>query len=195
MDTINERNSNPIEEMTNVAQKFLSLTLWGFEKSYHSEKLGKLIYDSEICRVSFLWGGWDPLSGKSINIQYGRLHASNEKAKMIWMGEECHCWHRFEHALHFLDGRTSIDAVRLNFSHPIIDEFYKPEFREKFRYNQPEWLARMHEVVWQHYGKRFFELFDLRRPNLWQQYQLFLKEYYDLDGRIPGIKPSLDKVC
>ncbi len=44
--------------------------------------------------------------GNSISIYYGRLHAPNEETTMIWNGEECHCWHRFELALHFLDGRT-----------------------------------------------------------------------------------------
>jgi hypothetical protein len=195
MSTTDERNINTVEEMIRIAQSFLNLELWGFKESYHAENPGKLIYDSTTCRVSLIWGGWDPLGGNNINIRYGRLHAPNEKATMIWTGEECHCWHRFEHVLHFLDGRAPADAVKLSFSHPITDSFYESEFRQKFHRRQPEWLARMHAVVWQHYDKRFFELFDLHRPDLWQQYQQFLKRYYDLEGRIPGIKPSLDKVC
>ncbi len=195
MSTMDERDVNPIEEMTRVAQGFLDLNHWGFKESYHSNKLGNLIYDSKWCRVSFVWGGWDPLGGNSISIHYGRLHALSEKATMIWNGEECYCWHRFEHALHFLDGRTPIDAAKLNFSHPITDPFYEVELRQKFHRRQPEWLAQMNAKMWEHYGKEFFELFDLRHPDLWEQYQHFLKEYYDIEGRIPEIKPSLDKVC
>jgi len=195
MDAVDERDVDPIWEMTRVSQSFLDLALWGFRQSYQSGKTGNLIYDSEICRVNFVWGGWDYGGGNSISIYYGRLHAPNEEATMIWNGEECHCWHRFEQALHFLDGHTPADAVKLNFSHSITAPYYEAEFRQNFHRRQPEWLTRMHAAVWEHYGKRFFELFDLRRPDLWQQYRQFLKEYYDIEGRIPAIKPPLDKVC
>lgn len=195
MSTVDERNVDPIEEMTRLAENFLPLALWDFRESFHSAKPGDLIYDSEWCRLNLIWGGWDYIGGNTISIYYGRLHAPNEKAKMIWNGEECNCWHRFEHALHFLDGRTSADAAKLNYSHPITGPFYESEFRQQFRRRQPEWLARIHATVWQHYGKQFFELFDLRRPDLWDQYRQFLKEFYDIKGRSPAIKPSLDKVC
>ena len=114
---------------------------------------------------------------------------------MIWNGEECYCWHGFEHALHFLDGRAPADAAKLNYSHPITDPFYEAEFRQKFHRRQPEWLVQMHATIWQHYGKQLFELFDLRQPVLWEQFRQFLKEFYDIKGRSPAIKPSLDKVC
>jgi hypothetical protein len=84
---------------------------------------------------------------------------------------------------------------KLNLSHPITDPFYEAEFRQKFHRGQPEWLARMHAMMWERYGKKFFELFDLRHPDLWERYRQFLKEYYDIEGRIPEIRPSLDKVC
>ena len=195
MSKIDERNVDPIQEMTRLAENFLHLALWNFKENFHSAKLGNLIFDSEWCRVSLIWGGWDYLGGNNIHIRYGRLHAPNEEATMIWNGEECRCWHDFDYALHFLDGRAPADAVKLNYSHPITDPFYEAEFRQKFHHRQPEWLAQMHMTIWQHYGKRLFELFDLRRPDLWQQYRQFLKEVYDIEGRIPEIKPSLDKVC
>lgn len=195
MSTMDERDVSPIEEMTRVAQGFLDLARWGFKESYLSSKTGNLIYDSKQCRISLVWGGWDPLGGNSISIYYGRLHAPNEEATMTWKGEECYCWHRFEHALHFLDERTPAEAAKLNFSHPIANPFYEDEFRREFHRRQLEWLARMHAVVWEHYGKRFFELFDLHNPDLWERYRQFLKEYYDIEGRIPEIKPSMDKVC
>src|SRR5687768_1285911 len=170
MSLVDERNVDPIQEMTRLAENFLHLALWNFKENFHSAKLGNLIFDSEWCRVSLIWGGWDYLGGNTIHIRYGRLHAPNEKATMIWNGEECRCWHDFDYALHFLDGRAPVDAVKLNYSHPITDPFYEAEFRQKFHHRQPEWLAQMHMTIWQHYGKRLFELFDLRRPDLWQQY-------------------------
>lgn len=195
MSTNDEKNVDPIQEMIHVAQTFLDLDRWGFKESYSAAKSENLIYNSELCRVNLIWGGWDPMGGNSINIRYGRLHAPNEKATMIWNGEECHCWHRFEHALHFLDGRTPIEAAKMDFSHTLTDPFYELETRQKFRRRQPEWLALMHNAVWESYGKQFFELFDLRRVEMWNQYMQFLKAVYDIKGRNPNIEPPLDKVC
>lgn len=195
MSIVDDRAVDPIGEMARVSHGFLDLAGWGFKESYRSAKSGRLIYNSEWCRLNFSWGGWDPVGGNSIHIRYGRLHAPNEKIIMIWNGDECRCWHRFEHALHFLDGRLPVDAVKLNFSHPLTDPFYEAEFRQKFDRRQPEWLARMHAAVWKHYGRRLLELFDLRHPDLWEQYQQFLSEFYDIEGRIPEIQPPMDKVC
>ncbi len=75
MSTVDERSVDPIEEMTRVAGSFLDLALWGFKESYRSAKPEELIYDSEWCRISLIWEGWDPLDGNSMNIRYGRLHA------------------------------------------------------------------------------------------------------------------------
>jgi hypothetical protein len=195
MSTDDEKNVDPIHEITRIAQNFLDLGLWGFKESYRSAKSGNLIYDSEWCRVNLLWGGWDYGVGNSMHIRYGRLHASNEETTIIWNDEECRCWHRVEHALHFLDERPPAEAASLNYSHSLTSPFYEEEFQQKFYRRQPEWLAQMHVTIWQHYGKRFFELFDLRQPNLWEHYRQFLKEVYDIKGRSPRIKPPLDKVC
>lgn len=135
------------------------------------------------------------MGGNTISVYYGRLHAHNELTTMIWNGEECHCWHRIEHILHFLDGRTPFDAAKLNFSHSITKSFYEEEFRQRFYRRQPEWLLKMHAMIWQAYGERLFEFLDLHRPNTWVQYQQFLKEFYDIKGRSRAIKPPLDKVC
>lgn len=192
-----ERNVDPVQEMTRIARHALDLTSWGFKESFRASKPAKLIYNSESCRLSLIWGGWDYSGGNSIHIRYGRLHAPNEGTTMIWNGEECHCWHRFELALHFLDGHTPEYASKTMYTHSLIEQYKNSELGQSFtgKRRQPEWLAQMHTTIWPHYGKRFFELFDLRRPDLWQQYQQFLKEVYDIEGRFPEIQPSLDKVC
>ena len=195
MSATDERKVDPIQEMVCVAQSFLDLSSWGFTESYRSAKSGNLIYDSELCRLNLVWGGWDYGGGNIISIYYGRLHAPNEEPTMMWHGEECRCWHDVDYALHFLDKRTPVDAAKFSYSHPITDPFYEEEFRKSFSRRQPEWLAQMHAAIWRYYGKRFFELFDLRRTDLWGQYQHFLKEVYDMKGRRPHTKPPLDKVC
>ena len=192
-----ERKVDPIQEMNRIAQSSLGLGQWGFKESFRNSKPEKLIYDSEWCRISLIWGGWDPLGGNSISIYYGRLHAPDENATMIWNGEECHCWHRIELVLHFLGGHSAEDAAKNIYTHPLIEQYKHSELGQslKGKRRQPEWLAQKHVVLWQHYGKRIFELFDLRRPDLWEQYQQFLKEVYDIKGRSLRIKPPLDKVC
>jgi hypothetical protein len=192
-----ERNIDPIQEMTRVAQSFLDLTLWGFKESYRSAKSGNLIYDSEWCRVNLVWGGWDYRAGNSINMYYGRLHAPNEETIILLNDEQCHCWHRLELALHFLDGRMPEYASKTIYTHGLIEQYKQSELGRSLagQRHQPEWLARMHATIWRHYGKQFFELFDLRRPDLWEGYQQFLKKVYDISGRNPRIKPPLDKVC
>jgi hypothetical protein len=192
-----ERNIDPIEEMSRIAKSFLHLESWKFSESYRSSESKKLIFDSEWCRLNLIWGGWDTLGGNSISIHYGRLHASNEQATMIWYGEECHCWHRFELALHFLDKETPESASKSIYTHSLIEQYKRSELGQSLtgKRRQPEWLALKHATIWQHYGQRLFELFDLGRPDLWEKYRQFLKEVYDIKGRSPRIKPPLDKVC
>jgi hypothetical protein len=195
MKTNDEQNADPIEDMNQIAQIFLDVNTWGFKESYRILKPGKLIFNSEWCRLNLIWNGWDYLGGNTISILYGRLHALNDKATMVWNNEECHCWHDINHALHFLDGRSPRDTTKVIYSHPLTDPFYEDEVQEQFDRRQPEWLAKIHVTIWQHYSKSFFELFDLRRPDLWEQYRQFLKEFYDIKGRNLAIKPPLDKVC
>ena len=191
--SLDERAVNPIREMSRIAVDILSLPARGFKESFRSIKWPQtLIYDSEWCRIRLDWDGWDYMVGNSIQIQYGRLHAPDDEAIMVWNDEICHCWHRLNYALHFLDGSSPAQAAEMRNSTPITKPFYLDEIRERFDRRQPEWLAQMHLTIWQHYDKRLFELFDLRQPELWRKYRDFLKNVYDIEGRIPYIDPPLD---
>ena len=196
----NERIEDPCEEMARLAQSFLPLKQWGFIESYRSKKDERLIHTSQWCRVKFVWSGWEIDSGNTISIYYGRLHAPDDKIRVIWNGEECHCWHSLMGTgavLDFLDGLTSQEsAVRNNFP-PIIEQFRHSEVWQNLsgKRREPELAIKMHAAVWNHYKIRLFELFDLRRPDLWEKYRHFMKDLYDIKGRSPNIKPSLDKVC
>lgn len=188
-----ERDIDPIQEMLRIVDNFSNIKEWNFNESFRSGN--KLIYDSKWCRMNIVWGGWDPMGGNSISIYYGRLHAPNEKATMVWEGETCHTWHDFMLALYFLDETLPVEAVKMKSSHQLVDKYYAEEFLKNYHRRQPEWLMKMHMDIWGYYGIRFFELFDLRRPDLWTNYRFFLKEFYDLKGRRKSIIPSLDKVC
>ena len=197
MSSTNEKNVDPVQIMARIAQNYLDVGSWGFKESFRTSQPGKLIYDSEWCRLNLVWGGWDPLGGNSMSIYYGRLHAPNEGTTMMWYGERCYCWHRFELALHLLDGKPPEEASRMIYTHRLIEEYKRSEIGKSLtgKQHQPEWLAEMHRTIWHHYGRRLLELFDLRRPDLWQQYQQFIKSVYDIEGRFPEIEPPLDKVC
>lgn len=195
MKTVDERNVDPMQEMLRLAQNFSAINTWGFKESYRSVKDKRLIFTSEWCHIKLVWGGWDYGSGNTISIHYGRMHAPSENVTMIWNGEECHAWHDFGLALLFLDGFSASKATEMNYSTPLTNKFFEEEIRQKFYRRQPEWLMTMHMEVWEHYGKNFFELFDLRQPNLWERYRQFLKEFYDIEGRSSFIKPPMDKVC
>ena len=192
---IDERNVDPIEEMLKVVNDFSKIKEWKFSESFRSISEKKLIYDSEWCRINIIFLGWDPMGGNSISIYYGRHHAPNETATMVWEGEECHTWHDFIPALYFLDGILPAEAAKMKASHQLTDKYYDEEFLKTYHRRQPEWLMKMHMDIWDHYGVRFFELFDLRQPVIWSNYRVFLKEYYDIKGRRKSIVPSMDKVC
>jgi hypothetical protein len=194
-----ERIDDPCGEMAHLAERFLPLKKWGFDETYRSSKDGRLILNSQWCRVKFLWSGWEAQVGNSINIFYGRLHASNDHQVMAWNKEDCYCWHGLtgREVLNFLDGLSPQEAVFQKGFPQIIMQFRKSELWKNLagKRCQPELTVKMNAVVWEYYGTRLFELFDLRRSDLWEQYRKFLKEYYDIKGRNPNINPSLDKAC
>lgn len=195
-----ERVEDPCSYMAYLAEAFLSLRRWGFVESYRSNEEGRLIYDSEWCRVKFVWGGWEMYSGNTISIYYGRLHASNDKVTIAYKGEECYCWHSLggiAAVFDFLDGLTPQESVKRKGFSQIIEQLRQSELWQSLagKRRDPELAIRMEAVVWENYGSHLFELFDLRHPTLWAQYRQFVTDVYDIKGRNPNIKPSPDKVC
>lgn len=118
---------------------------------------------------------------------------------MIWMGEECYCWHRVNEALNFLDGLSPKETKEQLYVHGrwprVMEEFRQSEIGKNLESNHPEWLTRMHAAVWEHYGQRLFELFSLRRPGTWHNYSRFIKEYYEIKGIHSDIIPFQYKIC
>lgn len=197
--TDNEQYQGQCQEMVQLATAFLPLEFWNFHLSARiPQTYSIVIYDSDWCRVKFMWHGKELYVGNTIGIYYGRLHALNDNTIMIWNNEVCHCWHRIENALRFLDGMSPREAVEDSNRRPrIMEQFQQSELGKSLTgvRRQPEWLMRMHAAVWKHYGQPLFELFDLRRPDLWEQYTLFISEFYEIKGLIPDITPAEDKIC
>ncbi|GAB4505836.1 MAG: hypothetical protein Fur0043_28360 [Anaerolineales bacterium] len=95
---------------------------------------------------------------------------------MLWEGEKCKCW------LHpSLD--SLLEFINVNFklqkpSYSNLRESFQGEFRDNIHLS----LAFEAEI-WKHYTPELFYLFDLRRPELWEQYRAWLKVRYIAEGR------------
>jgi hypothetical protein len=160
-------------------EQCLNFKRWGFQMTFYgvSTKFPpSVIYDSEWCRVRFLIPIPDWRDREStIHIRYGRLHAPNDEELILNDGEYCYCWHDIGLALEFLELVAPQQAANKNFASQSVIKGFMDSIDPNL--HQLEWLTKTHALIWDHYGKRFFELFDLRTPNLWKQYDEFVKEF------------------
>jgi hypothetical protein len=186
-------------EFIQMLKGCMNFDRWGFKQTFYGTTTDfspSVIYSSEKCRVMFLWHKGDVRDGyATITIRYARLHATVNHKFMLWNGQKFHCWHYVDLALSFLDDLSPHEAVEKQSKWPnVMQQFI--ELNKKQNFSQVEWKARMHAFVWEHYGNRLFDLFDLRRPDLWEQYKLFVREYYRLD---PGVfnpnSPPPENIC
>jgi hypothetical protein len=192
-------SQDKLQVLRGLVEGYVPLVKWGYKQSVQfpgtpRNPLAYAIYDSEACRVKFAldYSG----NGRKLDLRvfYGRSHAPDGVSVMQWNGKDCYCWHNFEMALLFLDDISAEEAVRRRGSSPLgVQKFL--ELGLTGLIEQPEWLARMHATVWEYYGNRLFQLFDLRHPRAWNQFAQFVSDYYDILGRNPVHDPSLDQVC
>jgi hypothetical protein len=190
-------------EMASLAESILNLEKRGFHEDERLEELDNskvpsIIYKSQICKVKISFNEWHPPHQSkeyNINFYYGRLNAPNSKMTTNWKNEECHCWHGVAKVLHFLDNATPEYTAKNLLSHDLIKEYSKLISFNSISHNLPEWEIRKQAYIWEKYIPQLFDLFDANRTDLWESYQLFLKNVYDIKGRPSFIKPSMDKVC
>lgn len=173
---------------------------WGFQESYlhfYPYHSAYIIYDSEWCRVKFDINSGDLLRGYGMRVRYGRKHAPNTVSTMLWNGEECWCWHEIPEALMFLDGfspQETVDEYRAKGRWG----FMEAEITQKTN-SRLESDAKIHALIWKKYGRRLFELFDLRHSELWNQYVSFFAKYQKLSGSMAihsdSPVPDKDRIC
>jgi hypothetical protein len=204
------RNYNKTESGEDVGKALLNLieenlgtNLWNFRltfKKFVKTSHIKIIYDSEWCRMKFMFSRMRFPDTDELSIEYGRLHAPNEEPFMMWNGEECRCWHNVLVPIRFLDGLTPTDAFKQVMADKqlpsVVRNFRESEFGENlFNEYPPKAAIVMQSVLWKHYGRKLFELFDLRHPDLWDDYRKFLKEYYRLLDMKANYGPPYENVC
>ncbi len=169
------------EYILEVASQYLPLQDFGFHETYRDE-YHTVILDSEWCRVRFFANWESDYSGQPIRyylmVFYGRLHAQNESFTMSWQGETCKCWlyPSFDHILEFLNG-TFFQSQK-----PSYAELRKEGSSVRLEDSIHQSLY-FESKIWKHYAPELFYLFDLRRPELWEQYRAWLKEKYIAEGR------------
>jgi hypothetical protein len=168
-----------IDILSSTIEKIMPLQKWGFTESARITGWDfAIIYNSPFCRVKFYIHP-DRFEDE-FYVSYARLHAPDNERSMMWHGEEYYCWYinpQIKAAIKFFDGYSPQEALAKPF--PQISEDYVASMEGK---NLP-WLEKdigLEALIWETYGERLFELFDLRRPSLWERYMVFLKEYYVL---------------
>jgi hypothetical protein len=169
---------------------------WGFQMIYSgsvSNAHPTIVYESRICRVRFIWEVPDMRSrSEIIYILYGRLHAPVFQEVMDWNGEKCYCWHDVDKVLNFLDGLAPHEASNT----PVFKRNFN-EANKNRGWRPSEMQAQRQAAIWERYGQRLFDIFDLNHPDLWQQYADFVKEHFSNGIIWPGNSeyPPLHKIC
>jgi len=183
-----------IPAVTNLIAHSLPLQDWGFTESAKTDST--IIYNSQWCRIKFVIE--KDITEDHLHIYYGRLHASDNEQIMEWNGRKCYCWYHhadIKIALEFLDGVSPQNAYKWRRQPlPLFESYFNSEFAKSID-NAEERYLKLHAMIWEHYGTRFFELFDLRRPDLWEKYTQFIKEFYKIKGLNPDVIPSRDQIC
>lgn len=185
-------------DCVSLIHQHLDLEKWGFHQTHVSQRYEypherpQIIYDSERCRVKFSFRSYGEMHDQSdvLSIEYGRLHAADKKDTIFWNGESHHCWHQIGMALCFLDGLSTKDTAEAWWNPPIIVDYTKSKDSENI--SQPVKQVEMHAKIWEHYGQRLFELFDLRHPDVWEKFSIFVKQVYEIRD---FTKYGRDKVC
>lgn len=189
-----------LQILIDLVKDYVPLAKWGFTKSTQfpgspRDPLACVIYNSEACRVKFSFDYSANGRKLDVRVYYGRLHAPDNESEMQWHGERCYCWHhRLDILLPYLDGMSPQQAAAHDREPQGIQEFLSLGLPLATT-PQPEWFVRMHAFVWEYYGSRFFQLFDLQHPEIWEQFARFVSDCYDIWGRQPALSPSLDKIC
>jgi hypothetical protein len=183
----NERDKyNDFPSLVKAITDYLEFSKWGFDiqifRSGTRDTDGTasaILFQSQSCKFEIVTFRDRPSDQPEIYFFYGRLHAPDGKTVMTWDGKECRCWHNHLFlyvVLGFLDGLSPQELVRKEFA-------YEPEIVSKFEREAPaewskhEYFAREHNTIWNHYGERLFDVFDIRKPDLWKQFTDYYQSF------------------
>ena len=180
-----QASTNKFQECFGILARHLNFEDWGFRQSYlRPAKYPTIIYDSEYCRVKFAFdSSGDQHDHRShLRVYYGRLHAPSNDSFMLLNKEEHWCWHDHSFVLPFLDGLSPKEIIKENYNPRIVAQYEQSDLATSLQKLSPaDWIAGMVAQIWKEYAQRLFEVFDLRQPDLWERYKLFVNEMYALE--------------
>ena len=169
-------------ELVQTAENYQPLKDWGFTLSAKQEgaPVSWLVYTSQWCKIKIHHRRdfHQQVREDSLNIYYGRVHALDDSPTMEHEGQMYHCWLSSVDwflVCAFLDGQSPEETFNTIISRPKWFEEYLANAPESK--NEGEARLIYHKGYWDHYGLQLFELLDIRRPDLWDRYINFLKEY------------------
>jgi hypothetical protein len=194
-------NKNQSQELVTLLESIMDFKRWGFKQSYihiSYEIFPEIIYDSMWCRVKFSFEQTDYyLAPPHLAVRYGRLHAPNDDFFMTINGEQYWCWHGIDLTLRFLDGMSSKEAADEWNAYQRRAPFVRALFEtmvEKKTY-PPERGVRIEAAIWEHYGQKLFEIYDVQNPVIWERYYQFVSEFYKIiDSESHFGYPPKDKI-
>lgn len=190
-------------------ERYMPLEKWGFKQTSklfvkHSpgskgykvlEKEGypAIIYRSPKCQVFFTLDSRDHGFGYDAFVYYGRKHAPSDKLIMKWNGRDCYCWHTVEGlTLAFLD---DLPPSAANNRSTIWRELANDHEYLNSGTAYIQYPLKLHRTIWNQYGDKLFDLFDVSNPELWSRYTEYVKEYYNIQGWSMDITPNLYSIC
>jgi hypothetical protein len=176
-------------ELLQLVENYQPMKDWEFTLSAKQEgdPESSLVYTSQWCKIKIHhrkdFHQW--MREDSLTIYYGRIHALDDSPTMEHEGQMYFCWFRpGDLAYSFLDGKSPEEAFKSRFDTPqfLTDLFARAKETENKVPRLPgESHLEFQKAIWDQYGLRFFELLDIRRPDLWNGYINFLKEYAKLE--------------
>jgi len=202
-----ESRKQEYEEFLGLINQNVNLEPWGFVQTYSHvvvDTFPFIIYDSQWCRVKFKYDAVD-YGGVSHNLReasvwYGRLHATNDGGD-TWgpNGKRTSCWHALRYyVLNFLDGLSPQEVADGKGRDPrVINKFERTGLAwvlpEENRIGRAIVELRLHNRIWEYYGQKLFDVFDLRNPELWEKYVQFHNEIKRLQYETWKAKEKIGK--
>jgi hypothetical protein len=191
--------TNKFQECLRILTRHLDFENWGFRQTYiQPGKYPTVIYDSEQCRVKFTFdGSGDQHDSRTyLRVYYGRLHAPSNATFMLFNKEEHWCWHDDNFALNFIDGLSPEEAIKEKHTPRVVAQYEKSDLAISLHNLSPAaWMAGLTAQIWKEYGQRLFEIFDLRQPDFWQRYEVFVNEMYAIEQPDLHGFPPYNKIC
>jgi hypothetical protein len=199
-----ERSKQEYQELLGLINQNMDLERWGLIQTYSriiADAHPLVIYDSQWCRVMITYEAADygDYRERTASVWYGRLHATNDGGYINLNGKNAKCWHGlYYYILNFLDGLSPEEVVDGKGHDPqVIHEFERSGLSwalpDENRIARALKELRLHNKMWEYYGQRLFDVFDLRNPALWEKYIQFHNEIKQLQYETWMTKEKIGK--